>query len=238
MINTISINDVSLRTFGVFYDGSKLYDTPDKDVTFFSVPGKNGDLTISNDRFKNIEISINCFIRSDFQTNYSNLVNFLYSQEGYCKIETSTEPDIYRYGAFVKAIQPDTGAFLKYGQFTLVFNCKPQKYLKTGLVWSYVNAGASMTLTNPTPMTAQPLIMCQGIGYIAVGNRRIAVDANTSTTFIDCEIKDAYENATQEIINRNADILITGGFPILPSGETTIRAGLCTFGVMPRWWKL
>lgn len=235
MINTIRFNNNDLTSvYGVSYDGSQLFDTPDKDVTFFPIPGKNGDLSISNDRFNNIEISINCFIRTNFKENYSNLINFLASQEGYGRLETSTEDDIYREAAFVKGIQPDTGAFLKYGQFTLVFNCKPQKWLKSGEAWDYVGAGASMTLTNPSNFYAKPLISTTGTGTITIGTSSIQLTANTSTTFIDCEIQDAYEGT----INRNGDIVVTNGFPVIGTGDTRVSATGATFGIQPRWWKL
>lgn len=238
MINTIRFNNNDLTSvYGVSYDGSQLFDTPDKDVTFFPIPGKNGDLSISNDRFNNIEISINCFIRTNFKENYSNLINFLASQEGYGRLETSTEDDIYREAAFVKGIQPDTGAFLKYGQFTLVFNCKPQKWLKSGEVAINLTT-TTTTVNNPTNFTAKPLFEMVSTGKITVGSNAVQLTANTSTTFIDSEIQDAYEGT----INRNGDLIITNGFPVLVSGNNTItlssRGTGFTLKMYPRWWKL
>ena len=62
MFNLI-YNNKPFSDFNTYYDGSQLFDMPDKDITFYSVIGRNGDLSISNNRYNNIEIKVNCFIR-------------------------------------------------------------------------------------------------------------------------------------------------------------------------------
>lgn len=228
----MTFNNKPLSDFNTYYDGSQMFDTPEKDITFYSIPGKNGDLSISNDRFNNVELSVDCFIRENYITNYNNLVNYLYSQEGYGRLEYSQENDIFREGAFVKAIKPDTGAFLKYGSFTLVFNCKPQKWLKSGE--TAISVSGSSTITNPTLMTAKPLIKVNGIGSITINDSELVLDTNTGITYIDCELEDAYEGT----INRNPNLTITNGFPKLYAGDNTIIVEDCTIEIIPRWWRI
>lgn len=231
-MRNLTFNGIDFSTYQTFVDGSQLFDTPDKDVTFFSIPGKNGDLSISNDRFNNIEVSVNCFIRTNFIENYNNLINFLYSQEGYQRLEYSAETDIFRMASFVKAIQPDTGAFLKYGQFTLVFNCKPQKWLKTGEIDRRVTS--SRVLNNPTLFDSKPLLVVTGTGTININDSELVLAQNTSQVYIDCELEDAYEGT----INRNPDLTITNGFPRMKPGNNTITVTGCTVDVFGRWWRL
>lgn len=228
----LTFNNTAFSTYNTFFDGSQLFDTPDKDVTFYSVVGKNGDLSISNDRYKNVEIDVNCFIRRNFIENYNNLMNYLYSQEGYCRFETSKEPEIYRMAQFVKAVEPQTGAFLHYGNFTLTFNCKPQKWLKSGE--TPISVTSSSTITNPTLMNAKPLLEVTGTGTITINDSILVLSENTSTTYIDCEIQDAYEGT----INRNPDLDVTNGFPELVSGDNTISVEGCSVNLIPRWWRL
>ena len=228
----LNYNNVPFSDFNTFYDGSQLFDTPSKDVSFFSVAGRNGDLTISNDRYNNIDISVKCFIRENFIENYSNLINFLSSQEGYCRFETTEEPDIFRMAEFVNAIKPETGAFLKYGNFELVFNCKPQKYLLTGEIGESISG--STTIENPTLMDSKPLLEVTGTGTITINDSVLELANNTSKTYIDCDIQDAYEGT----INRNSDLTVTNGFPTLTSGTNSVSVSGCSVVLYPRWWKI
>lgn len=148
MIDTFIVDGVSLATYGVYWDGSQLFDKPRKDVVFYSVPGRNGDLFRNNDRFENISINVNCYIKSNFRQNFDQLMNFLYSREGYVKLANSKDPDVYRMGQFVDAVKPSPGQFLRNAQFTLVFNCMPQRFYETESTMS-VNA----TTRNETKVT-------------------------------------------------------------------------------------
>lgn len=231
-MDVLTFNGVSLRDFETYYDGSQLFSVPERDVEFFSVPGKNGDLSIDNGRYNNVEIEIPCFIRKDFRRNFSNLINFLYSQEGYKRLETTKEPDIYRMASITSHLEPDTGSFLQSGAFTLTFNCKPQKWLKSGENAIYIDN--SISLINRTSQIAKPLIEVIGTGSITINSSILTLSQNTSKTYIDCEIQDCYEGT----INRNGDLSIVGGFPVLNPGENTITVSGCTINLIPRWWIL
>lgn len=131
------VNSTPLSNYGVYWDGSQLFDKPSKDVTFFSVPGRNGDLFSDNQRFNNINITIKCYIKSNFVENFENLTNFLYSINGYAELTNTQEPNYIRLGQLVDAIQPQTEQFNESGAFELVFNCQPQKYIKNNGSLSY-----------------------------------------------------------------------------------------------------
>lgn len=74
---TLTFNGKNIADFSAFWDGSKLFDTPEKDVEFISVVGRNGDLSVSNGRFNNLEITVPVFIREHFKPNYNALLNYL-----------------------------------------------------------------------------------------------------------------------------------------------------------------
>lgn len=232
MAYELRYNNTPFSNFSTYYDGSQLFDVPSKDITFYSVAGRNGDLSISNNRYNNIEIRVNCFIKDNFKTNYSNLINYLSSQEGYCRFETTQEEDIFRMAQFVSGVTAETGAFLKYANFELVFNCKPQKYLKSGEIGESISS--SSTIANPSLMPSKPLIEVTGTGTITINDSVLELSTNTSKTYIDCDIQDAYEGT----INRNPDLTITNGFPVLKSGENNVSVSGCSIVLYPRWWKL
>lgn len=227
----MTFNGIELTDFNTVYDGSKIFGTPDKDIEFISVPGRNGDLSISHDRFNNITREVNCFIRRDFKQYYPALLNFLYSVKGYAKLELETEPGIFMMAQFVEATEPTTGSFNIAGEFTLRFNCKPQKFLKSGEIPISINS--SSTIINPSPMPSMPLIRCSGTGSVTINDTTITLDTNTSITVIDCDLQDAYEGT----INRNPNITVTNGFPKLVDVNEISVSGM-TIELIPRWWRL
>ena len=234
MRQILTINGKPLSDFNCFYDGSEWFRKPERMIETYSVVGKNGDLAISEGRYSNIEIPFRCFIRDDFKDNYSNLLAYLADNEdNYMRVESNEEPDIYREGLFSSEIQPSMWQFNRNGTFTLEFNFKPQKWLKSGEIG--INLLSSNTLMNPTNFTALPLFEVIGTGTLNVGSSTLVLANNTSTTYIDCEMQDCYEGT----INRNPDLTITGGFPKLEKGQTTITfSSFTSVKLYPRWWKL
>ncbi|MBP3398844.1 MAG: phage tail family protein [Erysipelotrichaceae bacterium] len=233
MYDILTFNGKSFEDFNTFWDGSQSLGTPEKDVTLYEVAGRNGSLSISNNRFKNKIVPFNCFIRLDFVKNFSNLMNYLLAQEGYGRLESSTEPDIYRLAQFINDLDPETGVELKSGLFTLNFNCMPQKFLKSGEQEIEIDDAA--TILNPTMFDAAPLIEVTGTGTININDSVLTLNQNTSTVIIDCQIQDAYEGP----INRNTDLdVLDNKWPKMVSGENQISVDGCTIKIKPRWWRI
>ena len=229
---TLTFNGISLSDFGCYYDGSQLWRKPERITEFYSVPGRNGDLTVSENRYSNINRPFKCYINKNFVQNYNSLLDFLTSVEGYGRLESSEEPDVFMKASFVDEIQPSTTQFNEGGTFTLNFNFCPQKWLKSGEI--AIGIASATTLLNPTHQIALPLIEVQGTGAITVNSSVLTLATNTSTTIIDCETQDCYEGT----INRNDDLTITGGFPVLKDSNTISFTGFTDVKIYPRWWRL
>ena len=231
-MDVLTFNGQSLADFHTFWDGKDLFISPEKDVTFYEIPGRNGEVSVSNNRYKAKEIPINCFIKENFKQNYPALIDFLYSQDGYGRLENSKEPDVFQKACFVSQIEPNTGAFLKYADFVLTFKVYPQKWLKQGEI--AIPIESSLSLINPTHQIAKPLFEVVGTGSITINSSVLTLANNTSTTFIDCEIEDCWEGS----INRNGDLTIQGGFPVLTAENEITVTGFTNVKVYPRWWRL
>ena len=228
---TLTFNGISLSDFACYYDGSQLWRKPERLVEKMSVVGKNGDLIIDQGSYSNITRPIRCFITHDFIKNYSSLLDALTSVEGYGRLESTEEPEVYYMASFVDEIQPDLWQFNERGVFTLNFDFKPQKWLKSGE--NAIGITTSLTLINPTSQTALPLIEVSGTGTITINDSTLTLANNTSTTIIDCETQDCYEGT----INRNSDLTVVGGFPVLKK-ENSISVSGCTINLIPKWWRL
>ena len=91
-----------------------------------------------------------------------------------------------------------------------------------------------MVLLNPTLQNAKPLIEITGTGTITINDSEMVLDENTSSVIVDCEMEDAYEGT----INRNGNLHVTNGFPVLKAGENTVVVEGCSIKLTPRWWRL
>jgi phage-related protein len=129
----IVFNGKKSSDFGVWASGSQIFETPAKRVERISVPGRNGDLVIEDGSFENVELTFkDCFIPNNFAENFSNFKSFLNRQKGYQRLELSWLPDEYRLATFADSISPTIKNWDGRGKFDITFNCKPQRFLKSG----------------------------------------------------------------------------------------------------------
>ena len=94
----------STKDFDLVIQAPPTYNFPEKDVSVEHIPGRNGDLIIDNNCWKNTErtYSIASVFRpgTDFISNSERLIKWLTSTEGYHRLEDSYDPDVYRLGSF------------------------------------------------------------------------------------------------------------------------------------------
>ena len=131
-MNELTYGNKNLSDFGAYYDSHSAFGSPERDVELVEVAGKNGALIIDNDRYRNIELTFNCYIHRGFLGSYRSLMAYLQSLKGYNRLEISQEPNHFRMASFNMGSQPTPNQFHKSGQFPVVFNCKPQRFLKSG----------------------------------------------------------------------------------------------------------
>lgn len=132
MARTLTYAGKNLTDFSVWWDNSRIFNKPPKLYQSFDIPNRNGTLLSSLNKFENIQIEYDCFIKDNFKDNYNDLIDFLTSFNTYQRLENSEEPETYRMGVFRAEVSTETGQFLKDGRFTLVFDCKPQNFYKSG----------------------------------------------------------------------------------------------------------
>ena len=230
-----TFDSVSSIDFGVFINGNKTFNSPERSLTTQVIPGRNGELIVDDSRFGNIEHSYAAFIFKDFRSNVAGLVNYLSSKIGYHRLEDSYHPDEFYQAMFVSGLEVDANAEMDVGVFTLTFNRKPQRFLKAGeRVFTF---SANSHIFNPTKQVSAPLIRVYGTGTIGVGSETIKVNTNPGYVDLDCDLEDAFMGAT----NCNSMIELTSGdFPQLKPGNNgiTIGNGISRIEITPRWWRL
>lgn len=235
MRNYFTFNNEDSCDYGLWISGSGTYDAPKRDVSKYSVPGRNGDLLIDNHRFNNIPLSYPAFISKDFYYKFDDFKAFMLSQSGYLRLEDTYHPNEYRMAQFVGPMNPDVKVLNVAGEFEIEFDCKPQRWLKVGE--KAIEITSSTTINNPTLYTAKPLVRVYGTGTLVIGSETIEINDVNSYVDIDCEIMDAYKDST----NCNSDIELTsGGFFELEPGLNTITMdnSITSIELTPRWWTI
>ena len=211
------------------------YAYPERDYTITHIPGRNGDIIQDNGCYKNVERTYEVSFdapNEDFAT-YANAVSaWLHSTTGYARLEDSYEPDYYRMATYQES-NIFENLYNQAGTATIVFECKPQRFLKTGD--NTITIQNSLTITNPTGFEAYPLFKVTGTsGVLTVNGNSITFSSIDNFVMLDCELQDAYK----ERINKNSTI--SGTFPVLKPGSNTIRwtGGISSVTMKPRWWTI
>jgi len=235
MRNFFEFDGQASSGFDAWIARSNAWDGATHDDSSIEVPGRNGALVYSNDRWHNFELTVSCYMPHRMQTNVDALRAYLSSKhDKYYRYEEALKPDEFRLaryvGPFTLSASDRVGA-----AFDVVFDCKPQRFLKSGDVT--VTYTANGNIYNPTHYTARPLIKCYGTaGAVTVGGVTVAVGGCTAYAMIDCDLMEVYEGTA----SRNGVTTLTNGeFPTIPAGESAVAfTGFTKVEIVPRWWQI
>lgn len=223
-------NGKDFADFGVHVDESKAFGSPEKDYELVEIMGRNGNLSIYNDRFKDITLPFPCFIRTGFIEKYRSLLAYLNSQTGYQRLETDKEPNHFRKALFQGIVDPQTTAFNHGGFFTVNLLAHPQRFLKVGEI-----PVSATELWNPTYFDSHPLIRCYGNGSLTINSQTITVASNPyDYVDIDCDIMDAFcgANNANQYVSFNTDSVV------LKSGTNGFTHNMTKVEITPRWYEI
>lgn len=235
--NTFTFNGITSSTYGVYVGGQNTFNAPHRIVSKTAIPGRNGELVWDEGRFANVLVSYNIVVMNEFRTKTDNIKAWLLSPIGYCRLEDTYHPDHFRMGMVADNIDFETSAYNLTGKTQVVFDCKPQRFLKSGETATSLTANGSVT--NPTLFESKPLIRVYGSGTCSftVNNQTITITGVNSYVDIDCETMNVYKGTT----NMNANTTLgAGGFPVLTAGSNGFQLGTGTtkLDITGRWWTI
>lgn len=132
--NFFTLNGRSSADWDIVCSSDTAYNAPARDVKAIQVPGRNGELHIDNGRWQNVDLTYNdCVIESDFGDKFDDFRAYCTRQRGYQRLEDTFHPDEYRLADMTQGIKvKKLGTRYNSGRFDLTFNCKPQRFLKSG----------------------------------------------------------------------------------------------------------
>ena len=226
----------SSADYGMVVSEAPAYERPNRKQTVYTVPGRNGAVVFQDDAWEDVIRSYNVWIAKGVQALSVKVDAFeamLNSMKGYQRLEDNFEPDIFRL-AYYSGGNNFSNNMTQYGEATISFTCRPERFLKTGEQEVMVINGDK--LQNFTRFTSKPLIHIEGSGTVTVSIGGNTISASvTDYINIDCETMNAYRLAAE---NKNSDI--SGSFPVINPGENTVGiTGTTTkVTVVPRYFTI
>lgn len=270
ILNYFTFNDIKSSDHSVYIAGEGVFNSPARRGEEIVVPGRNGSLFLDEGAFENINVYYPAFIgttREDlFRTKLRELRSRLASSGKYERLTDTYHPDEFRLAIYKSGLETEPAHFNRAGRFTINFDCKPQRFLKSGEISQIFTENG--TIENPTPFESSPILKVTGNGVVAIGPYRFIVTGNTETITIDTELMEVYlpagyiypltdeedEQIENEIgigieivdglvepANMNSLVeFVESKMPMIPPGEVPIRMSntITQLEIIPRWWYL
>lgn len=207
------------------------------DYTVVTVPGRDGDLHINNNRYRNRTRTLRVVFSDNSRQAFEDMMDRLLTVRRYGRLESSFYPDTFMLCRYSGGGYPQKKSIgYKMAQCDLTFDCKPQMFLKSGEEEIVITG--TVVLENPTRHGAKPLLYVTGAGTLALGEDRITVNVAHDDMVIDCEREFAYGTRLGQNYNGDIELGTTNRFPVLEGATTiTVPSGM-TLKVVPRWWRL
>ena len=270
ILNHLTFDNIDSVNYGIFLTKAAVFNTPERRVEKVAIPGRNGDLLIDDGSYENIEVEYSavlcCDSAEEFASTLGEFRSALASRGAYKKLTGSYNPDEYRLATLIEKFEVDPRAYYMAGEFKILFDCKPQRFLVSGdEPQTFYGNG---WITNPTPFEALPIIAVTGNGRINIAGHVVTVSDTTETIYIDSELMEVYipngvtENLTDENLEVIRDELLFPitlhkgprapismnnhvsfadyKFPTIGPGEQPIAfdSGIDSVVIYPRWWRL
>ena len=254
MRNYFTLDGVDCRTMGVYISGSGTESAPAHRYNVVQVPGRNGDLVVSDNAYENTTLTYPAFICDSINTNLADFRAFLMSRNGYVSLTDSYHPNERRQVLFTGPFEPDMTSKLDAAQFELEFSAKPQRWLLSGDTKITISSNAQENVINPTRFPARPVFYVYASGsfdfsWLDMNGTQPVIVRNTISILgvlhppiiIDMESLFMYY-VNQYGANVNCSNLVSmsseqysfpAGKTILVKNETNDK-----LEVAPRWWTL
>lgn len=210
---------------------------PERKMTVTPIPGTSREDVKMEDAWEPYDQPYSIFVgdgsQDSIQGQIKDIASKLY-KTGFQRLEDDYDPEYFRL-AYFKGPFDIENRFTRAGKADIEFHCRPERFLKSGDAAVRVESGA--VLTNPTAFNAAPLIKIEGSGSgtVTIAGVTMTFTGLIDYLYIDCDKMDVYRLATE---NRNS--LMTGSFPLLPPGNSTVEfgGGITGVEITPRWWTI
>lgn len=241
-LNGFILGNFSSVEYGIIMTAPPPEVFAERDVEIISIPGRSGDLIKDNGRYKNKPIPYSCALLprngQSLRSAAIDAVNALHISRGYQRLEDTYNPGYFRMARISGGISVES-VVEQAGTFTITFDCKPQRWLKSGEMPQVMRAASSLYNAgeDTTPIIK---VYGYGAGTLTVGDTVVEICRLENYVILDCDLGHAYrkvgdgtiENMNGQIYAPVFPVLVAGANPISWTGEIT------HIEIIPRWWTL
>lgn len=218
----------SLLDFGLMAELKPVIPKAQRDVEYFTIPGRSGSLMVDYETYQDILIPVTCWFKDPTIPNQSDKIKaWLDNGEG--PLTFSNQTDKY-YIAHVSDQFDISQEIDNFGKFQVNFRCQPFKYATNNETITLESAGI---VYNPGTIESQPIITVYGTGDIAltINSKTIQLTNVADYVTVDSVLVDCYKDTAL----KNNDM--TGDFPVLIPGTNSISwTGTVTkIEITPNW---
>lgn len=217
----------------------------------YSVPGRNGDVIISDGTFENRTATVQACMYVDGRGEYikeklANLNEWLFSYLGYRRLETADDPNHYLMARVSNG--PEIAAkATKAATFTIKFDCKPQRFINDSYTYRFNGSGS---FDSSSSFPSKPLIEVNhgnsgGTGIVGINGTditfnltRIANDSSSSIYF-DTDTEQTYSVQGDGSVKEYSDVVSYSGEIVVEPGTNDVSSrGVSFVEITPRGWDL
>lgn len=227
----------SSTDYGIVVSEAPAFDKAKKKIQTFTVPGRNGAVIFNEGSYEDTTRNYKVWVAKDREESLPEIVDamssWLYSKSGYVRLEDSFEPDVFRLAYYVGG-QEVTNRMLQFGETTLPFICRAERFFKDAEQEQIVSNGDA--IYNPTRYESKPLIHIEGSGSVSISIQGVTMTATISDYInIDSDRMNAYR-----LPSENKNNTISGTFPTIKAGTNTIATtGTVTkVTIVPRYFTI
>lgn len=219
--------------FGITFLKNQTLNSAIFDDSNIEVPGRDGYLTMSNQRYKSAGLIFKCNLTSKttVEAAQNAVSNWLLQNIGWHDLTLSQDPN-YIYTAKIDGGLNVERLGVTYGNLDVGFLIQPAKYLVSGQKAATVTNG--QTLNNAGTLPAKPLIRVTGSGDIklTIGTTVFDLRKVDQGIILDCES----QTATSLDGKRTQFDKLYSNFGTIPTGTPKVSwTGTATVEVTPRW---
>lgn len=225
--------------YGMVIAEAPTFERPARKQTVYTVPGRNGAVVIPQDAWEDVTRSYKVWLTKSGSGELNESVDafmaWLNSQKGYTRLEDNFEPEIFRL-AYYSGGNNVSNELTQYGESSLKFTCRPERFYKTGEQAVSVSNGDK--IANETRFASKPLIHIEVASSttVTVSIAGVSISAALADYInIDCETMNAYRLTSE---NKNGDI--SGTFPTIKPGVNSIgiTGTVTSVTIVPRFFTI
>lgn len=211
-------NKNSYDDFGILISKRPSIPSPKRRVNTINIPGRDSNLIFDEKTYEDITLTVECSVKDN-----QNLVNKIDDIKGWL-FETGQSDLIFSFQDDRKYIAQVVNAidfkqiYKYFGEFPILFNCRPFKYAVENNIVNMIKTGNK--IINIGTIESEPIINVYGSGDIVfkINGEQISLKGIPGKIILNSVIQDCYDDA-----GNNLNGSMTGEFLKLKPGENTVE---------------